>query len=51
LVLTIRLWQRRQLGIAEKIIIGAWNVRGLCNEEVKLQKELKDRNVDTAVIS
>lgn len=38
-------------GIDEELNIASWNVRGICNKEAELEKELMRGNVDIALIS
>lgn len=43
--------KEKRLGIMDTLILGTWNVRGLNNKETELERELKARNVNIAVIS
>lgn len=37
-------------GISEELKLGVWNVRGICHKEEELQKELKQADIDIAII-
>ena len=41
----------KRLGISEILNICTWNVRGISNKTEQLEKELKDRNIDIALIT
>ncbi|PSN41857.1 hypothetical protein C0J52_10245, partial [Blattella germanica] len=41
----------KRFGIQDQIKVATWNVRGLQHKEPELERELKEREIDIAIIS